>query len=81
MILQVVHAAGAGETLVVDPLAHRREAASRLGAARVGTSVDDIADWTAGEGRPLVFEATSASTRHRRSSGYWRRMRPAISRC
>ncbi len=60
LILQVLHAAGAGEVLVIDPLDHRREAASRLGAARVGASVEDLADWTAGEGCPLVVEATNA---------------------
>jgi L-iditol 2-dehydrogenase len=60
LILQVLHAAGAGEVLVVDPLDHRREAASRLGASRVAASVDEFTALTAGEGCPLVIEATNA---------------------
>ena len=60
LILQVLHAAGAGEILAVDPLAHRREAAARLGAARTGASVAEIPAWTAGEGAPLVVEATNS---------------------
>ncbi len=62
LILQVLHVAGAGEVLVVDPLDHRREAASRLGAARVAASVDELNAITAGEGCPLVVEATNAPT-------------------
>ena len=42
LILQVLHAAGAGDVLVVDPLPHRQEAARKLGAAEVGASVEDI---------------------------------------
>ncbi|MGG5823897.1 zinc-dependent alcohol dehydrogenase [Falsiroseomonas sp. HW251] len=59
LILQVLKAAGAGEVLAVDPQAHRREMASRLGADRVSSSVADITGWTAGEGTPLVIEATN----------------------
>ncbi len=61
LIIQVLKAAGAGQILAVDPLAHRREAAARLGATRVGTSVDEIVDWSGG-GCPLVIEATNAPT-------------------
>jgi L-iditol 2-dehydrogenase len=46
LILQVLRVAGAGEVLVVDSLEHRREAASKLGAARVGASAEDIVGWT-----------------------------------
>jgi L-iditol 2-dehydrogenase len=62
LILQVLHVSGAGDVLVVDPLNHRRAAASRLGAARVAASVDELADMTSGEGCPLVVEATNAPT-------------------
>jgi L-iditol 2-dehydrogenase len=62
LILQVLRASGAGEILVVDPLAHRREAALRIGAARVAASVDEIVSSTKGEGCPLVLEATNAPT-------------------
>jgi L-iditol 2-dehydrogenase len=60
LILQVLQASGAGEVLVVDPLGHRRAAASHLGAARVAASVDELADVTSGEGCPLVVEATNS---------------------
>jgi L-iditol 2-dehydrogenase len=62
LILQVLRTAGAGEVLVVDPLTHRREAASRLGAAHVLASVDELDSLTEGEGCPLVIEATNAPT-------------------
>lgn len=60
LLLQVLKAAGAGDVYMIDPLAHRRQAASKLGAAKVGASLDDLADWTSGEGCPLVVEATNA---------------------
>src|SRR4051794_28002521 len=60
LILQVLKAAGAGEILLADPLAHRREAATRLGADKVGESVDDVVAWTKGVGCPLVIEATNS---------------------
>jgi L-iditol 2-dehydrogenase len=60
LILQVLKVAGAGEVLAVDPLRHRQDAAKSLGAARIGTSVQEIADWTDGQGAPLVIEATNA---------------------
>ncbi|MEK1890399.1 MAG: alcohol dehydrogenase catalytic domain-containing protein [Phyllobacterium sp.] len=60
LILQVLKVAGAGEILAVDPLQHRRDMAYKLGAAHVGTSVDDIREWTAREGAPLVIEATNS---------------------
>jgi L-iditol 2-dehydrogenase len=62
LILQVLKAAGAGEILAVDPQPHRQTAARRLGASRVGADVNAIAAWTAGEGCPLVIEATNAPT-------------------
>jgi L-iditol 2-dehydrogenase len=60
LILQVLHAAGAGDVLVVDPLPHRQDAARALGAAQVGSSVKEMAGWTAGEGCTLVIEATNS---------------------
>ena len=60
LLIQVLKVAGAGEVLAVDPLSGRRRLARELGAVKVGTSVSDIRDWTAGEGCPLVVEATNA---------------------
>lgn len=60
LILQVLRVAGAGEILAVDPLAHRRDAAARLGASQTGASVTEIQTWTSGEGAPLVVEATNS---------------------
>ena len=60
LVLQVLKAAGAGEVLVIEPQAHRRAMAERLGAARVGASVAELRDWTQGEGAPLVIEATNS---------------------
>lgn len=59
LILQVLKLAGAGETYVVEPLAHRRAMASRLGAAAAGASVADIPGWSDGRGFSLVVEATN----------------------
>jgi L-iditol 2-dehydrogenase len=44
----------------VDPLEHRREIASRLGASRVGAGAEDIGEWTRAEGCSLVMEATNS---------------------
>jgi L-iditol 2-dehydrogenase len=60
LILQVLRVSGVGKILAIDPLRHRREAAGRLGADRIGASVAEIAAWTAGEGAPLVIEATNS---------------------
>ncbi|WP_336810641.1 zinc-dependent alcohol dehydrogenase [Bosea sp. MMO-172] len=60
LILQVLRTAGVGEVLACDPQPHRRELALRLGAGKAGASVADIAEWTKGEGLPLVIEATNA---------------------
>ena len=60
LILQVLKLAGAGEVCVVEPLAHRREMAGRLGAASVGDSTGDIAGWSDGRGFSLVIEATNS---------------------
>jgi L-iditol 2-dehydrogenase len=59
LIIQGLKAAGAGEILAVDPLLGRRSLALKLGAACTGASVAEIRDWTAGEGCPLVVEATN----------------------
>ncbi len=60
LVLQVLHAAGAGDILVVEPLEHRRKLATQLGAARVASSFDELIDSTDGEGCSLVVEATNA---------------------
>jgi L-iditol 2-dehydrogenase len=60
LILQVLRTAGAGEILAVDPQAHRRDMATRLGASKAGSSVADIRAWTGDEGAPLVIEATNS---------------------
>jgi L-iditol 2-dehydrogenase len=60
LVLQVLKAAGAGEVLAADPLPHRREMALKLGAARVGETVEDIRAFTGREGCPLVVEATNS---------------------
>jgi L-iditol 2-dehydrogenase len=59
LVLQVLRVAGAGEIYVVEPLAHRRDMAARLGATRVGATVAEVAEWTHGVGCPLVIEATN----------------------
>jgi L-iditol 2-dehydrogenase len=60
LILQVLKAAGAGEILAVDPQAHRREMALKLGATQVASSIDELRTFTKGEGTPLVVEATNS---------------------
>lgn len=60
LILQVLRTAGAGTIFACDPQPHRRDLARKLGASKVGASVADIAEWTKGEGLPLVIEATNA---------------------
>jgi L-iditol 2-dehydrogenase len=59
LVMQVLRAAGAGEIFVVEPLAHRRVMAMRLGAAGVGESVAEVPGWTDGKGFSLVVEATN----------------------
>ena len=59
LILQVLKVAGAGEVGVIEPQAHRRELARRLGAAAVGETVAEIAGWSDGKGFSLVVEATN----------------------
>jgi L-iditol 2-dehydrogenase len=59
LILQALKVAGAGEVYVVEPQAHRREMAMRLGAAAVSESVADVAGWSDGKGFSLVVEATN----------------------
>lgn len=60
LILQVLHAAGAGEILAIDPQPHRQALALALGASQAGTDVSEVAGWTGGEGVPLVVEATNS---------------------
>ncbi len=59
LLIEVLKVAGAGEIFVVDPLPHRRAMAEKLGAAKVGSSVAEIVEWSAG-GCPLVMEATNS---------------------
>ena len=59
LVLQVLKAAGAGEVLAAEPLAHRRAHATRLGADRVTDSIAELVDWSGG-GCPLVLEATNS---------------------
>ena len=60
LILQVLKVAGAGETLAVDPLPHRRELASRLGATAVASHVHEAVERTERLGTTLVIEATNS---------------------
>lgn len=60
LVLEVLRTVGVGEIFAVDPQAHRRAMAERLGASRVAASLAEIQDATAGEGTPLVIEATNA---------------------
>ena len=59
LLIQVLKAAGAGEIMAVDPQAHRRALAARLGATKTGTHAREIAAWSDG-GCPLVLEATNS---------------------
>lgn len=59
LIMQALKVAGAGEIFVVEPLAHRREMASRLGATVVGELLAEVPSWTDGKGFSLVLEATN----------------------
>jgi L-iditol 2-dehydrogenase len=59
LIMQTLKAAGAGEVLACDPLAHRRAMAEKLGADHVGDSVASLVEWSKG-GCPLVVEATNS---------------------
>jgi L-iditol 2-dehydrogenase len=59
LVMQVLKVAGAGEVFVIEPLAHRRAMATRLGAAGVAETVAAIAGWGDGKGFPLVVEATN----------------------
>jgi L-iditol 2-dehydrogenase len=59
LIQQVLKAAGAGEVLACDPLPHRRELASKLGADLVAESAADLIEASKG-GCPLVLEATNS---------------------
>jgi L-iditol 2-dehydrogenase len=59
LLIEVLKAAGAGEILAADPLAHRRAMAEKLGAAKVGSTVAEIVEWSSG-GCTLVLEATNS---------------------
>ena len=72
LILQVLKVAGGGEICVVEPQAHRREMAMRLGAAAVGESIADIAGWSEGKGFSPTSRGWSASLpRATRSQRRW----------
>lgn len=60
LILQVLKVAGDGEITVVEPQAHRRELAARLGADAAAATLSEALDRTGGAGTPLVVEATNS---------------------
>jgi L-iditol 2-dehydrogenase len=60
LILQVLKASGAGEILVADPQAHRRQAALSLGAQAAFENAAKIWEATAKQGCSLVIEATNS---------------------
>lgn len=60
LIAQVAQVAGAGECVVVDPLAYRTAVAERLGADRTAQEHAAIAAWTGGRGADVVIEATNS---------------------
>jgi L-iditol 2-dehydrogenase len=60
LILQVLKLAGAGDIIMVDPQAHRREAAAGLGAYQTAPTVLEALAMTSGIGTTLVLEATNA---------------------
>lgn len=59
-ILQLCRLAGVAEPIVVEPVAYRRAAALRLGAAEVFETVGEVASATRGRGADLVIEATNS---------------------
>jgi L-iditol 2-dehydrogenase len=59
LLIEVLKVAGAGEIVAADPLPHRRALAEKLGAAKVGSTVAEIVEWSAG-GCTLVLEATNS---------------------
>jgi len=59
LLIEVLKVAGAGEIVAADPLPHRRALAEKLGAAKVGSTVAEIVEWSAG-GCTLVMEATNS---------------------
>jgi L-iditol 2-dehydrogenase len=65
LLIQVLRAAGAGSVLAVEPLAHRREAAVRLGADRAADpaslSADGLMGELTGHGVDVAFEAAGTA--------------------
>ncbi|MGH7071295.1 MAG: zinc-dependent alcohol dehydrogenase [Acetobacteraceae bacterium] len=61
LILQLLKIAGAGEISAVEPQAHRRGLASRLGATRATESLTALEESVGSGGTSLVVEATNAS--------------------
>ncbi len=65
LIARVARLAGAGQVLAVEPLAHRRAAASRFGASGAldpagATLVQELRERTGGEGADVIFEAAGS---------------------
>jgi L-iditol 2-dehydrogenase len=60
LILQVLRVVGAGDVHVIEPLAHRRAAALRLGAKEAFATVAGFIDGAGKGGRALVIEATNS---------------------
>src|SRR5215471_14280310 len=59
LLIQVLKAAGASSVLAVEPLAHRREAAARMGADQVCDSASDLSE----AGVDVAFGLAMASVR------------------
>jgi len=59
-VLQLLVLAGCREIVAIDPQAHRAARATTLGASASGTSIEAVADTTAGRGCDVVIEATNS---------------------
>lgn len=59
-LIQVARLCGVERIFAIDPVAHRAEAAVRLGADGAGPDRAAIADWTGGRGVDRVLEATNS---------------------
>jgi L-iditol 2-dehydrogenase len=59
-LLDLCRLAGVAQLYAIDPVRHRRETATRFGAAAIADRHAAIADWTGGRGVDLVIEATNS---------------------
>ncbi len=60
LIMQVARWSGAGQLIVVEPLAYRRDLALKLGADVAVATWEDAKPLTDGRGTDVVFEATTS---------------------